>query len=60
MSETAVPNQPKTPIRAFRIPDELYEQAQAKARQSGVNLSDVVRAALLAFIETDWPLPPRS
>jgi predicted HicB family RNase H-like nuclease len=41
-----VPNAPKTPQRTFRIPDEVYKAAQAKAAEKGESLSDVVRKAL--------------
>ncbi len=45
-SLTRVPNAPKTPLRSFRIPDEVYKAAQAKAAERGESVSDVVRAAL--------------
>jgi hypothetical protein len=45
-----VPNQPKTPVKSFRIPDELYQAALMKARQEERSLTEVVRAALLAYI----------
>lgn len=45
-----MPNQPKTPLRNFRIPDELYEAAKAKAAEDGRNLSDVVREALEKYV----------
>ena len=49
---TAVaPNQPKTPIRCFRIPTELYVAAQERAKENGETLTDVVRRALAAYIE---------
>lgn len=41
-----VPNQPKTPVRTFRIPDEVYVAAKAKAEREGESLSDVVRRLL--------------
>lgn len=43
---TPMPNAPKTPLRSFRIPDDVYEAAQAKAKERGETVSDVVRAAL--------------
>jgi predicted DNA-binding protein len=45
-----MPNQPKTPIRGFRIPDELYRAAQAKAADEGRTLTDVVREFLENYI----------
>lgn len=41
-----VPNAPKTPLRSFRIPDEVYRAAQKKAAERGESVSDVVRKAL--------------
>jgi hypothetical protein len=47
---TPVPNKPKTPLRSFRIGDELYEAAQAKAADRGETVSDVVRRALERYV----------
>jgi predicted DNA-binding protein len=44
------PNQPKTPLRSFRISDELYEAAQARAAEEGETVSDVVRRALEEYV----------
>lgn len=43
---TPVPNQPKTPMRSFRIPDDVYDAAKAKAAERGETLTEVVRKAL--------------
>jgi predicted HicB family RNase H-like nuclease len=45
------PNQPKTPQKTFRIPDELYQAAKAKAAENGESVSDVVRAALERYVQ---------
>lgn len=45
-----MPNQPKTPMRSFRIPDDLYEAAQRKARDEGRTVTDVVREALETYV----------
>jgi hypothetical protein len=50
-----MPNQPKTPLRAFRIPDHEYFPAQAEAKRQGVTVTDVVRAALRDFGGTTEP-----
>lgn len=50
---TEVPNQPKTPLRTFRIPEELYTRAQDKARTEGQALSAVVRALLSDYVDDD-------
>lgn len=46
-----VPNQPKTPVRTFRIPDDLWNAAQAKAADRGETVSDVVRKALERYVK---------
>lgn len=46
-----MPNQPKTPLRSFRIPTELYQAAQAKAAAKGESVSDVVRKALERYVK---------
>lgn len=46
-----MPNQPKTPIKCFRIPAELYEAAQAKAAERGESVSEVVRKALDRYVK---------
>lgn len=45
-----VPNQPKTPLRAVRVPDELWEAAQAVAKERGETVSDEIRAALERYV----------
>lgn len=46
---TPVPNQPKTPQRSVRVPDEVWEAARLRAISEGRTLSDVVRAALETY-----------
>lgn len=48
-----VPNQPKTPVRGFRIPDDLYREAQQYARENGEDLSSVVRAGLERYVKRE-------
>lgn len=40
----------KTPLRAIRIDDELWEAAQAKAATGGEPLSAVIRDSLRAYL----------
>lgn len=40
-----------TTRRAVRVDDELWTAAQAVAAERGENLSDIIRAALRAYIE---------
>lgn len=39
-----------TPLRAVRVPDELWYAARAEAELEGVTVSDVVRDALAAYV----------
>lgn len=56
---TRVPNQPKTPLKCFRVPTELYKAVQKKARAEGRSVSDVVRVCLAAYAKDsgDEPQP---
>ena len=45
-----VPNQPKTPTRALRVPDDLWLAAKAVAKERGETLSDVLRDALVEYV----------
>lgn len=46
-----MPNAPKTPTRAVRVEDGLWRAAQTKAAERGESVSDVVRRALLAYVD---------
>jgi hypothetical protein len=39
-----------TPLRAIRIPDELWTAAHAAADEDGEYLSDVIRRALTRYV----------
>lgn len=56
-----VPNAPATPLKCFRVPEELYRRALAKARSEGKSASDVVRECLAAYVaeSSDDPEPER-
>lgn len=45
-----VPNQPKTPVKCFRIPEDLYRAALEKATERGESVSGVVRKALERYV----------
>lgn len=45
------PNAPRTPIKCFRIPAELYEAAQVKAAERGESVSEVVRKSLERYVK---------
>jgi len=40
-----------TPIRSFRIPDEVYVPAQRHAEADGVPLTAVIVSALIEFVD---------
>ena len=45
-----MPNQPATPTRSIRIPDEIWESAVAKAHAEGTTVTEVVIKALERFL----------
>lgn len=46
----SVPNKPKTPISAFRIPLELKAAVQAKAKERGDDLTSIVIKAFEKYL----------
>ena len=44
-----VPNQPRTPNRAVRVPDSTWIPAQETAQRRGETLSEIMRDSLDAF-----------
>jgi hypothetical protein len=46
-----VPNQPKTKIRAVRVPDELWDAAKAIADERGESVSDEIRRGLERYVK---------
>lgn len=49
-----MPNQPATPIRGVRIPDDLWQEALRIAHDRGETVSEVVRRALERYVR-EWP-----
>lgn len=47
-----VPNTPGTPRRTIRVPDALWDAAQAKAEQEGTDVSAVIRKALERYVRS--------
>lgn len=45
-----VPNQPATPNRTVRIPDEVWEAAKEKAADRGETVTDVIIRALKRYV----------
>jgi predicted transcriptional regulator len=46
-----MPNQPKTPGKNIRIPDDLWNRALAVAHSRGESLSAVLRRALERYVK---------
>jgi hypothetical protein len=46
-----VPNKPSMVMKSHRYPAKLYEAAMALAAEREENLSDVLRDALVAYVE---------
>jgi hypothetical protein len=40
---------PRDPLRTYRAPDALYNEAMAAAQANGDNLNQVIRDALAAY-----------
>lgn len=49
---TPVPNKPKTPLKSFRIPQDLYERAQRRADERGETLSHAIRKFLERYVRS--------
>lgn len=45
-----VPNQPATPNRTIRVPDEIWEPAVRKAHAEGKTITEVIVKALERFL----------
>jgi predicted HicB family RNase H-like nuclease len=45
-----VPNQPATPNRTVRIPDEVWESAQRVAADRGETMTAVIIRALVRYV----------
>lgn len=43
-----------TPLRSFRIPDEVYVAALERAKNDGVSLTAVVVSALIEFVDSRY------
>lgn len=46
------PNQPATPGRSIRIPDDLWEALRARADERGETVTAVVLRALRLYVRT--------
>lgn len=47
----SVANQPKTPHRTIRVPDDVWNPAREKAETEGTNLSELIREWLTNYVE---------
>jgi hypothetical protein len=46
-----VPNQPKTPIRSIRIPEELWDELKQAAAEDGTDVSTIMRAQAERYLK---------
>lgn len=44
-------------LRTYRVPEDLYALAAARAAEYGDSLSDIIRAALAAYALAETPDP---
>ena len=51
-----MPNQPATPHRSVRVPDELWEASKRIAADRGETVTDVIIRALTRYVR-QHPLP---
>jgi predicted transcriptional regulator len=54
-----VPNQPATPVRTVRVPDEVWEAAQRIAADRGETVTDVIMRALRRYVREFGEDEPR-
>lgn len=45
-----MPNAPKTPTRTIRVPDDIWNAVQAKAKEQGVTVTSVILKSLNDFL----------
>lgn len=45
-----MPNQPKTPKRGVRVPDDLWQAVKKKAHDRGETITDVIIRALKRYL----------
>ena len=50
LGERTVPNQPKTPARVIRIPDDVWVAVGQMADREGTTPSEIVRRAVAAYV----------
>lgn len=55
-----MPNAPRTPMRNFRVHDEVWHAAKARAAAEGTTVTAVIVAALEAYSGTQTPEQPRA
>jgi NRPS condensation-like uncharacterized protein len=45
-----MPNQPATPVRSLRIPDDVWDALRERADERGETVTDVVLRAIRAYL----------
>ena len=45
-------------VASSRVPDEVFERAQQRAKKGGRSLGQVIRAFLFGYADDEYPEPP--
>lgn len=53
-----MPNQPKTPIRGVRVPEDLWQAFRQATAARGETPSEVLRACILSYVRLHAGWPP--
>ena len=55
-----MPNQPKTPTHSVRVPQDVWDAAQERAKSRGETLTDAINRFLKRYGKEDRPPRPNS
>lgn len=53
-----MPNQPRTPVRSVRVPDELWDRARFIAEDRGITMTAVLNELLAKWVRQNDPHGP--
>lgn len=53
-----MPNQPKTPLRSFRIDDDTWQRARTRAEREGTTVTAVIVERLTEYANEDEDRAP--
>lgn len=55
IGRTVSPNQPRTPMQTFRLPENLRAQLRAAAEREGVTVTDLLRRLVEDYLASSPP-----